>query len=138
MAYMTQRGMGSYDHTGDWEWLYYPPPYDFLAPPDSVAIPAPILYTPGGGLSGLGGCGCGGTCGGCGDHHLHGMGLFDTGFDLTGWGIGEWAVAGVGLYTLFKIIGDTKRVTSSVKKSSRSRAAKLRRRESLEKQLAAL
>jgi hypothetical protein len=134
MAYMRQGGLGSYDHTGDWSWEFYPPPYNFLAPADSVPIPAPILLTPGGGLSG---CHCGGTCGGCGGHS-HGMGLFDTGLDLTGWGVAEYSVVGIGLYTLFKIIGDTRRVTSSVRKSSRARASKAARRARLQKELASL
>jgi hypothetical protein len=40
------------------------------------------------------GCGCGGTCGGCGDDH--GMGFF-TSMDPSTWGIAEWGtVAAVG------------------------------------------
>jgi hypothetical protein len=39
------------------------------------------------------GCGCGGTCGGCGDH---GMGYF-TSMDPSTWGLPEWGtVAAVG------------------------------------------
>jgi hypothetical protein len=138
MAYMRQRGLSAYDHSGDWTWEFYPPPYDFLAPADSAAIPAPILLNPGsrGGLSG--GCGCGGSCGGCGGSHSHGMGLFDTGLDLTGWGMPEYAIVGIGLYALFKIIGDTKRVSGAVRKSARSRSAKAARRAKLQQELSSL
>lgn len=115
MAYLSQRrmGMGSYDKVGDWGWEFYPPPYDFLAPLDSVPVPAPILYTPGGGLSG---CHCGGGCGGsC----AHGMGLFESGLDMTQWGAGEWITAGLGLYLLGSFMGDVGRAKQSVSKSVR-------------------
>ena len=104
-------GIGSYDKTGDWTWEYYPPPYDFLAPADSVAMPAPVLQ-------GMGGCGCGGSCGGCGGRHehKHGMGLFDS-MDWTTWGAGEWTAIAVGAYVLMSLVGDTKRT------AVRSRAA---------------
>lgn len=132
MAYLNQRGgLGAYDHTGDWSWEYYPPPYDFLAPADSTAMPAPFITSNGG----LSGCGCGGSCGGCGGHS-HGMGLFDSGLDLTQWGVPEWSIAGLGLYTLFKLLGDTKRATSAVRKSSRRSKAK--RRASLQSELDSL
>jgi hypothetical protein len=119
MAYLTQRGMGSYDQVGDRTWEYYPPPYDFLAPRDSVAIPAPILYTPGGGLSGLGGCGCGGTCGGCGDHS-HGMGLFDTGLDMSGWGLPEYGVLAGAAFLVYSLVSGGRKA----RKSSRARKSK--------------
>ena len=127
------RGFGSYDKTGDWEWMYYPPPYDFLAPADSVAVPAPILYTPSRGLSG---CGCGGTCGGCGDDHSHGLGLFDSGFDLSGWGVAEWGTVAFGVYVLAKVFGDAKRVGTKVRKVSRG--VKAKRRKQLQAQMDAL
>ena len=98
MAYLRQRGIGAYSHSGDWTWEYYPPPYDFLAPADSVAMPAPVV-------NGLGGCHCGGTCGGCGGHS-HGMGLFDSGLDYSGWGLAEFAVVGAGVYLGVSLISD--------------------------------
>jgi hypothetical protein len=36
-------GLGEYEKTGNWQWEYYPPPYDFLRPADSVAMPPPVL-----------------------------------------------------------------------------------------------
>jgi hypothetical protein len=119
MAYMRQGGLGSYDHTGDWSWEFYPPPYDFLAPANAAAMPAPILLTPGGGLSGAG-CGCGGSCGGCGGHS-HGMGLFESGFDWTQWGAGEWTVAGVGSYLAVSLMGDMMRAKQTVQRKFRRR-----------------
>ena len=60
------------------------------------------------GCAGLGGCGCGGTCGG--------LGLFDSGMDFTTWGWAEWATVGMGLYTLFSFVGDTKRGVTRVRR----------------------
>lgn len=51
---------------------------------------------------GLAGCGCGGKCGGLG-------GLFEGGADFTSWGYPEWAIVGIGLYSLMSFMGDTKR-----------------------------
>lgn len=46
------RGMSGYRNVGgDWSWEFYPPPYDFLAPKNSVPMPAPVIL-PGGGLAG--------------------------------------------------------------------------------------
>jgi hypothetical protein len=119
MAYLRQnglRGLGAYDDIGNWSWLYYPPPYDFLAPAD--AAPDPPISS-----AGLGGCGCGGSCGGCGGHgHKHGIGLFDS-TDFATWGMGEWATIGVGAYLLFSLIGDTKRVGGRVRKTVKRRSA---------------
>ena len=133
-----QRGMGLYEHPGNWSWEFFPPPYDFLAPKDSVAVPAPILLTPG--RAGLSGCGCG--CGGkgtCGHTHSSsngvGLGLFDT-MDFSQWGIGEWATVGFGVYVLGSIFGDFGRARKTVKRvRSRSRAKKRAR---LEEQIEAL
>lgn len=77
-------GMGAYQNLGgSYGWLYYPGPYSFLAPSDSVAMPAPRL-----------GMGCAGNvaCGACA--HSAGMGLFDGGSDYTTWGLSEWLVIG--------------------------------------------
>jgi hypothetical protein len=138
MAYMQQRGIGAYDHSGDWTWEFYPPPYNFLAPRDSVAMPAPIIYTPlarsGPGLSG---CGCGGACGSC-HSHAGGLGLFDSGFDVSQWGVGEWvATAAIG-YLSLKILGDVSRGARSVKKRVGKIGSKSRRKAQLKRELEAL
>lgn len=134
MAYMRQRGLGLYENTGDWAWEFYPPPYNFLAPRDSAPMPAPMLYTQGGG-PGLSGCHCGGSCGGCGSG-VAGLGLFDAGFDVSQWGVGEWvAAAGIGYLTL-KLVSDLGRAGSSVTKAVRKRSYKKDRVRRLEKELA--
>ena len=51
------------------------------------------------------GCACGGDCGNCGN----GLGLFDSGFDLTQWGWPEYAVAAFAVYALFGAWTTTKR-----------------------------
>lgn len=87
----------------NYTWEFYPPPYDFLSPGCPPA-------------SGLSGCGCGGSCGGCGSHS-HGMGLFDSGLDYTQWGWQEWAALAAIVYVGHKIISD---VGSAGKRVSRS------------------
>jgi hypothetical protein len=107
MAYMPQRGLSGYQHTGDWTWEYYPPPYDFLAPRNSAAVP-PFVY-PARGV----GCGCGGSCGGA----CHGgLGLFESGLDLSQWGLGEWAAAALGVYLIGSLMGDAGRAGRQVRK----------------------
>jgi hypothetical protein len=151
-------GIGEYDKVGNWAWQYYPPPYDFLAPTDSVAIPAPILYTPpemSGHYhpGGLGGCSCGGTCGACSAApHVHsfsgvtspgypagpgGLGLFDS-MDMTSWGAGEWLVVGVGGYLAISIFGDLLKGGRAVRKTVRRRRSTSRKREQLKEELAGL
>lgn len=142
MSYMRQRGLGEYEHTGDWGWEYYPPPYDFLAPSDSVPMPAPILGRRRGPVvafssanrggfparrpivaPGVGGCHCGGTCGHC----KAGLGLFDS-MDFTTWGVGEWATVALGVYLLSSMFGDTRRVARSVSKGRARRKRERSRR----------
>jgi hypothetical protein len=109
-----QSGIGDYEQTGNWEWEYYPPPYDFLAPPDAAAMPAPILQR---GV-GCGGdhCDCGGACGG----HAPGIGLFDS-TDFTQWGVAEWGAIAVGAYLVISLFTDASRASRSVKKYTRRR-----------------
>jgi hypothetical protein len=104
-----QSGIGDYVNSGDWSWQFDPPPYDFLAPSDSVAMPPPVLHG-----HGMGGCGCGGTCGGCGG----GLGIFDT-MDISTWGVGEWGAVALGVYLLFSLMGDTQRTVKRVRRSLR-------------------
>lgn len=103
------RGFGAYQNVGNWTWEFDPFVFSFLAPSDSRPQPAPVI-------SGFGGCGCGGSCGGCGGHK-HGVGqassgLFGTGLftssDPTQWGIGEWATIAGGLYVAGSLFGDIK------------------------------
>ena len=65
-------------------------------------------------LAGMGCGSCGGNCGRC----KQGLGLFDS-MDFTTWGLGEWALVGIGAYLVLSIAGDTRRVASSVSRKSR-------------------
>ncbi len=69
---------------------------------------------------GLAGCGCGGTC--------SGMGIFESGFDLSQWGWAEWAVVAVGGYMLISTVSTTRRVGKSIADyPARRRSAKAAR-----------
>jgi hypothetical protein len=126
-------GIGDYENTGDWSWEFYPPPYDFLAPADSVAMPPWVI---GGdrGMGCAGECGCKGTCNGLG---RMGMGLFDS-TDFSTWGIGEYAAIGLGLYLLYSLFSDTKAVAGSVKKRYRRSQSASRRKKQLQQELSGL
>lgn len=139
MAYMRQvglQGLGEYEHSGDWTWEFYPPPYDFLAPADSVAMPAPVLYTPGSSGPGLG-CACGGSCGHCssGSGGWGGLGLFETGMDLTGWGVGEYVAAAGVAFLGFKLLSGIMGTTRAVRRTVKKRSASKRRRAELMREL---
>jgi hypothetical protein len=73
-----------------------------------------------------GGLGCPGLCcgGGCG------LGLFDSGFDISQWGIMEWLTVAGGLYIVFSVFSTTKRGVAAARelprKRRKSRAARLR------------
>lgn len=47
---------------------------------------------------GLGCADCGGTCG-----QKNGMGLFDSGLDISQWGVMEWGAVALGGYTLLSL-----------------------------------
>jgi hypothetical protein len=103
------RGMGEYEKTGNWSWEFFPPPYAFLAPPDSAPMPAPVITGEGRGVgcTGVGctgGCGCNGACGGA----RRGPGLGDLAAlvdsvkaqlaaDTVIAGVPNWVVGGVAL-----------------------------------------
>ena len=59
------------------------------------------------------GMGCAGQD--CGNCSCSGMGFFDSGAEISGWGILEWATAGLGAYMLLSTIFTTKRAVSSVR-----------------------
>lgn len=120
-----QSGIGDYENTGNWAWEFYPPPYNFLAPADSVAMPPPVLggaavvpRSPGLGCGGSS-CSCGGTCSGAAGHDHAGLGLFDS-MDWTTWGVGEWTAIGIGAYVLLSVIGDTRRGVARTKSAGQA------------------
>lgn len=119
MAYRMQ-GFGTYEHTGNWGWEFFPPPYDFLAPRNSAPMPAPFL--PGG----LGCAGCGGTCGGGCARPGVGMGLFDSGLDLAGWGVGEWLTVAAGVFVVRAVFGQAGRDVKAVRRVA-GRKSRVRR-----------
>ena len=58
-------------------------------------------------------CGCGGAC--C----SKGLGFFDTGWDLSGWGWMEWGTVFVGAYILLSVFSTSKRATRRVRRGYR-------------------
>lgn len=114
-----------YDQTANWSYLFYPPPYNFLAPPATFSRPgavAPedVLQPMGkgfGGCNGLGCPDCGGTCGGLGQTST---GLFGTGLfaspDPTTWGIGEWATIGIGGFLAISAVSTSQTVGKRFRK----------------------
>ena len=118
-------GMGAYDRVGDWTWEYNGPnAFAFLDPADSAPQPAPHLPDA---AWGLGDCGCGGKCGGCGSHGVGqatgggvlGSGLFSS-TDVSTWGWGEWAGVAAALYLGSSLLGDVGRGAKSAKRTYRS------------------
>jgi hypothetical protein len=73
-----------------------------------------------------GSCAKGGTC--------KGMGLFDSGFDVSGWGWQEWGLVIFGGYALTSVLFTTKRAASRVAslpgERRKRKAARLRSRAS--------
>lgn len=100
----------------NYSWEFYPPPYDFLSPVCPPPGGNPAAARAAGWSGGLSGCGCGGTCGGCGSH---GMGLFDSGLDYTQWGWQEWAALAAIVYVGHKLITDVGRAGKGVSRSVR-------------------
>ena len=117
-------GLGAYAKVGDYSWEFFgPEAFAWERPADSTPQPAPML-------SGLGGCGCGGKCGGCGDGHSHGVGqatgagVLGTGcfasMDFTTWSWCEWGSIALGLYLVGSLVGDIRAGASRGKKTFRA------------------
>ena len=122
-------GMGDYDRTGDYEWMFNPPPFNFLNP--QGVTPAPGMYAPAASM-GLGcACGCspGPTCNkgmGQAATGLFGTSLFAS-TDFTQWGIGEWGIIALAAYLAVSVFGDVK----TVQKKVRRRSSRSKRRQKL-------
>ena len=86
----------------------------------------PVFAAPG-----LGCASCAGDCSSC---SRKGMGLFETGFSPSDWGIGEWSVIGIGAYMLFSTLFTTGRAVKAVGRipgeRRKKKAARLRARAS--------
>lgn len=93
-------------------------PQNFVTPQRLIAAlqSAQIQIPQGWGSSGMG-CGCGGTCGGCG--HQHGMGLFDSGTDISGWGLPEWGIVGVAGFAVISLLSSVTRGARSATRGYR-------------------
>jgi hypothetical protein len=77
---------------------------------DRLSMPALVL-PPARGVAGLGGCGCG-----CGGDCQKGLGLFDSGFDFSQWGVAEWGIVAVGGYLAISLVADLFAAGRGVKK----------------------
>jgi hypothetical protein len=64
-------------------------------------------------------CGCGGTCGGCGDH---GMGFF-TNMDPSTWGLPEWGTVAAGGYVAMKALAPAAKRGGKRAKAAASKGA---------------
>lgn len=116
-----------YQPTINWSYLFYPPPYNFLAPPLTPVSPGSPEENSiqSMGLSGTGGCNglgcaqCGGTCGmGQTSTGLFGTGLFQS-LDPTTWGVGEWAVIGIGGFLAISAVNTSQTAARGVRKAYR-------------------
>jgi hypothetical protein len=115
-----------YEATKNWSYLFYPPPYNFLAPsPNSRS--EDVLQPRGNGMGCGGGCGCAGLgCGGLGqDATTISSGLFGTGLftsaDFSQWTWVEWAAAAAAVYFVGSAISDLGKGSTAVRRSFRSR-----------------
>ena len=118
-------GMGDYDRTGDYSWMFNPPPFDFLD--KAGVVPPPEMYAPAASM-GLGGLGCAGKpCGSCACSRNRGVGqaagLFGTSLftstDFAQWGVGEWSVIAVSVYLASSLFGDVKSGTKKIRRKMR-------------------
>lgn len=95
-------GMGDYEHE-NYNYLFHPP--------------LRTKRTIGGKKSGCG-CGCGG---GCAKNPSVGMGLFDSGADISGWGMPEWSIVGLASLGALSVLVQTSKGTSSLGRAIRRR-----------------
>lgn len=73
-------------------------------------LPAPVGMGCAGGT-----CHCGGKCG------QHGMGIFDSGTDISGWSWKEWGVVGIGAFAVWSMMSATQSGVRSVRRVVRRR-----------------
>ena len=86
-------------------------------------------------IQGLGDCGCG-----CGGSCQTGLGYFDTGWDISGWGWMEWGTVLALAYVVMSTFSTTKRgykrAAGTIRRTRKRSQA--RRRERLERELETL
>jgi len=113
----------------NYSWMFYPPPYEFLAPQAGNAeIAKPFGWGMGRGVAGCiscsGGLGCaecGGTCG-LGQAGLFGTGLFQSA-DPSTWGVGEWATIAVGGFLAVSAVTTAQKTGRAVSRGYRKAKA---------------
>jgi len=76
-------------------------------------VPTQNYFLTPAGQAGIRGLGC--PCAGLGCDCNGGLGLFDSGFDFTQWGAGEWAMVVIGAYVLFSTVWTTGKAASYAK-----------------------
>jgi hypothetical protein len=114
-------GMGGYvsQNSRSRMMTFYPPPYGFA--------------------SGMGhcceSCASGGSCSG---HDHHGMGQLFESTDISQWGMGEWAVIGLGGLGAIYALSLLGKGASGVRSYGRKRASRARKRAALQSELAGL
>lgn len=69
---------------------------------------------------GLGSCGCKGCA--------KGLGLFETGFDVSGWTWAEWGIVLLGAYAAYSMLFTTRTAASAVSSGVRRTRKRLARR----------
>jgi len=93
--------------------LYLPQSF---ATPQRLTAPlqsAQIQIPNGWGMGCCASCASGGACSG------HGMGLFDSGTDISGWGMPEWGLLGLGAFALYSMLSATRRGAGRVRRAVR-------------------
>lgn len=96
-------------------------PQNFVTPQRLIAAlqSAQIQIPAGWGSNGMGACcsSCahGGTCSG------KGMGLFDSGTDISGWGWPEWSIVGVGAAAGLSLLSNVAQTGKSIRRAVRRR-----------------
>lgn len=63
-----------------------------------------------------------------GMYGVNGLGLFESGLDLTGWGVTEWVVAAAAVYLALKLFGDVRRVRGASRQRRRATVQAKRKR----------
>ena len=112
-------GLSGYvpDSTRERLMTFYPPPYGFAGGMGSCCAS----------------CASGGTCEGA-----HGMGLFDSGTDISGWGWSEWIIVGIGVFAVGSAVSNVTNAGRSLSRSVGGYRRRSKRKRALQQQLSRL
>jgi hypothetical protein len=141
----------AYSQVQNYSYQFFPPPYDFLAPPRTTGkpgqvVPEDALQMQGRGLgsacNGLGCAACGGTCGQNGMGQTDSAGLFGTGLftsaDPTQWGWGEYLTIFLGGYLVINLFGDVSKGARAAYSPIKRARARSRKRAQLQSEMDSL